>query len=88
MHIFEFSGSPLSVKIEPLDGNLQENMIAKFRCVVAGSNPPPEISWYLQGNQVTEGVIVSILFSLNAFWLSNRVKIKKLILLAFNWLKK
>ncbi|XP_076061637.1 neural cell adhesion molecule 2-like [Oratosquilla oratoria] len=44
---------PLTVTITSAGGSpLQEDMEAKLTCTVVGSNPPPQVTWFLQGQQV------------------------------------
>ncbi|XP_069959342.1 nephrin-like [Cherax quadricarinatus] len=44
---------PLSVSIEPEEKPLVAGRLAKLVCTVVGSNPPPQVTWYQQGQQVT-----------------------------------
>lgn len=49
------SGGPLLVTITSEDKPLVTGRTAELVCTVVGSNPPPLISWYLQGKEVAPG---------------------------------
>ncbi|XP_069191365.1 nephrin isoform X2 [Procambarus clarkii] len=49
----EVNCGPLSVTIEPEERPLVAGRQAKLVCTVVGSNPPPLVTWYQQGQQVT-----------------------------------
>ncbi|XP_037799308.1 nephrin-like [Penaeus monodon] len=44
---------PLSVTITPEEKPIVAGRLARLQCTVVGSNPPPTVTWYQQGQQVT-----------------------------------